>query len=235
VTDSLHNLRAILFDFGGTLDGPGEPWIERFALAYRAAGLDVTPDCLHDAVGYGTREGYRAPRVARFGLHDTVAFHVACQFEHLRIRNDRAAATIVNTFVTRTAAALVDSHVLLARLAARFRLGVVSNFYGNVERILVECRIAPLLGTIIDSTVVGVSKPDPDIFALAVKRLGVCEDVTLFVGDSIEQDIKPARAAGLRTAWLVGARTDFVAADADLCLRSLGELDALLDSSNSTH
>jgi FMN phosphatase YigB (HAD superfamily) len=222
-------LRVILFDFGGTLDAPGRPWIERFAAAYKGAGLDVPYDRLRAAVGYGTEQAYNNPDLAGFGLRETVAFHVARQFAHLNIDSPGVADTIVADFLAGTVLGLAESRAVLERLSRRFRLGVVSNFYGNVERLLRDADIAPLLALVVDSAVVGIRKPDPRIFTLAVERLGVPARRALFVGDSMQQDIVPARAAGLRTAWLAGAHqpaTDY-ALGADLRLHSLGELEQL--------
>ena len=223
----MHELRAILFDFGGTLDGPGEPWVDRFAATYRESGVAIAGDDLRVAVGYGTRQAYHTPSVPGFSLRQTVAFHVACQFAQLTIEDPTAADAITARFVARTEAALAESHALLERLAGRFQLGVVSNFYGNVARILADAGFTHLLATIIDSTVVGVSKPDPRIFALAVERLGVPAAAALYVGDSLEQDIRPAHAAGLRTAW-VTPETDRREVPADLRLRRLAELEQFI-------
>jgi putative hydrolase of the HAD superfamily len=203
-------LRAILFDFGGTLDGAGQSWGDRFAAAYDAHDLAVPRERLREATGHGTRQAYREPAVRGFGLEATVAFHVACQFSYLGIEDRAAADAVVRTFLAVSVAALQESRAVLARLGHRFRLGVVSNFYGNLDRILHSSGIAPLLGVTCDSTLEGVSKPDPRIF-----------------GDSYEQDIVPARAAGMRTAWLLArqpARDDSVA---DLRLDTLAELERL--------
>jgi putative hydrolase of the HAD superfamily len=220
-------LRAILFDFGGTLDGAGQSWGDRFAAAYDAHDLAVPRERLREATGHGTRQAYREPAVRGFGLEATVAFHVACQFSYLGIEDRAAADAVVRTFLAVSMAALQESRAVLARLGHRFRLGVVSNFYGNLDRILHSSGIAPLLGVTCDSTLEGVSKPDPRIFMLAVERLGLRSEDVLFVGDSYEQDIVPARAAGMRTAWLLArqpARDDSVA---DLRLDTLAELERL--------
>jgi len=228
VSDRLADLEAILFDFGGTLDADGVAWIDRFAAAYAKAGLDVPLATLREASGHGTRQAYHSPQVAGFDLRATVAFHVACQFAHLKIENPAAAARVVDLFVSWAESALADSRAVLERLSRRFKLGVVSNFYGNVDRILEQAGVAPLLGAIVDSTVAGVSKPDPRIFALALERLQARPAAALFVGDSLEQDIAPARAAGLRTAWLRGERAAGEGTAADVCVQSISDLERLL-------
>lgn len=219
---------AVLFDFGGTLDGPGDPWTDRFVATYREAAIELPVERVRAAVAHGTRRAYDTPQVAGFDLEATVAFHVACQFTRLDIADALLADRIVGAFVSRTVGALADSRAVLDRLSRRFKLGVVSNYYGNVARILAGAGIAPLLSAIVDSTVVGVSKPDPGIFALAVARLGVRPADALFVGDSLEQDIVPARAAGLRTAWLVGLRSAPDDSPADIRVKTLAELERVL-------
>jgi FMN phosphatase YigB (HAD superfamily) len=55
----------------------------------------------------------------------------------------------------------------------------------------------------VDSHVVGVSKPDPRIFAIALDRLGVPATSTWYVGDSPHHDLGGASAAGLGRVYLV--------------------------------
>jgi putative hydrolase of the HAD superfamily len=204
-------VRAILFDYGGTLDG-GIHWLERFAQLYPVAGLDFPLEQIRAAFDHATRRCYGDPAVAAFGLETP------------------AAAAIVAAFVHATRAALAESRVLLSRLRQRVALGVVSNFYGNVHRILEEAELAPLLGAIVDSGVVGVRKPDPEIFTLAVTRLGLEPEEVLHVGDSFEKDIVGAHAAGLRTGWLTGAveRPCCSPECVDVRLRCLADLEPLI-------
>src|SRR5262249_23698929 len=65
------------------------------------------------------------------------------------------------------------SRALLSRLRGRVRIGVVSNFYGNLEVLLAEAGLAAALDTVVESARVGVEKPDPAIYRLAAERLGV--------------------------------------------------------------
>jgi HAD superfamily hydrolase (TIGR01549 family) len=226
------DLRLILFDFGGTLDGPGVPWVDRFAVAYGKAGLDVPAERLRRAAAVGTRSAYDTPAVAGYDLRETVAFHVASQFSHLGIVDAAAAERIVAIFVRDATTALAASLSVLERLRHRFRLGIVSNFYGNLHRVLSSSGIAPLLSSIVDSTVAGVRKPDPRIFELAMAQVGVGATETLYVGDSLEQDIAPARALGLRTAWLMPPLAETISQEqrdsADLCLSALDDLERIL-------
>jgi putative hydrolase of the HAD superfamily len=89
--------------------------------------------------------------------------------------------------------------------AAGMPLGVVSNAAGQIEAVLGRsgvCQVGPGPGTpvrcIVDSTVVGVAKPDPAIFEHAeVHFPGARRDRIAYVGDSVTMDIGGATAAGL--------------------------------------
>ena len=223
--------RAILFDYGGTLDGPASHWLVRFLQLYRDAGLALTFDRFREAFDHATRCGYADPTVAAFDLQALVEFHVARQLEHLGLMIPEIAAQVVHTFMHASRAALADSRAVLGRLYGRVALGVVSNFYGNVERILDDAGFAVLLDTVIDSTCVGVSKPDPAIFGLALQQLDCDPADALYVGDSFEKDVVGARGAGLRSAWLVGTAAPPCPAPelVDVRLRTLTELEALVE------
>jgi FMN phosphatase YigB (HAD superfamily) len=224
-------LRALLFDYGGTLDGGGTHWLDRFLHLYRAAHLELSFVQFRAAFDYATQCAYREPRVAGLDLQGVVAFHVEHHLQHLGVTDEALARRVIGGFVDGARRHLLESRRVLARLQPRIRLGVLSNFYGNVDRLLAEAGIAELLATIIDSTCVGVRKPDPAIFTLAVERLGCAPAEIMYVGDSFENDIVAAHAAGLRTAWLVGT-TEPPCADPDLAdvrLRCLAELEGLAE------
>jgi HAD superfamily hydrolase (TIGR01549 family) len=196
------DLRAVLFDYGGTLDGEASHWLDRFVELYRGAEVDRPFDEIKAAFYQADDAAYRDARIPTASLRDLMDFHVATQLASLGIDDRKLHERLVTEFVTRSERALEASRAVLRSLAGQFRLGVVSNFYGNVDRILADARIAPLLSVIVDSTVVGMSKPDPGIFAHAVAALEMSPAAVLHVGDSYERDVCAAHAAGLRTAWL---------------------------------
>src|SRR5207247_958212 len=91
---------------------------------------------------------------------------------------------------------------VLERLAGRYRLGVVSNFTGNLRPCLEELGLARLFAVLSDSALVGWSKPDPRIFGHALAALQVAPQRAWMVGDNFEADIRGAAGVGLRTCWL---------------------------------
>jgi HAD superfamily hydrolase (TIGR01509 family) len=87
---------------------------------------------------------------------------------------------------------------VLATLRARgYTLAVVSNADGRVPDALAVGGIAEHFATIIDSHLVGVEKPDPRIFALALDACGAEPSHAVYVGDIYEIDVRGARGAGL--------------------------------------
>ena len=81
--------------------------------------------------------------------------------------------------------------------SAGYKLAIVSNAEGQVEADTKRFGLAPYFDVIIDSHIVGVAKPDPRIFHIALARLGVAPDEARFAGDIFSIDILGARAAGI--------------------------------------
>jgi putative hydrolase of the HAD superfamily len=86
---------------------------------------------------------------------------------------------------------------------AGFRLGVVSNALGNIEADAARYGLAEYFDVIIDSHVVGVAKPDPRIFHIALERMRMSPGEALFAGDLYSIDMVGALAAGLRGCKLI--------------------------------
>jgi putative hydrolase of the HAD superfamily len=78
-----------------------------------------------------------------------------------------------------------------------YRVGVISNSDGSVAAVLDECGFGGQFETIIDSAVVGVAKPDPEIFRIATEAMGVDAGETAYVGDIPSVDVTGARASGI--------------------------------------
>jgi putative hydrolase of the HAD superfamily len=99
---------------------------------------------------------------------------------------------------------------LLTELQGRgVPIGVVSNATGMVAEVLAElgvCQVGPGRGAevavVVDSAIVGVEKPDPRIFSFALQVIDVPAERTLYVGDTVRNDVLGARAAGLHPLQL---------------------------------
>jgi putative hydrolase of the HAD superfamily len=94
---------------------------------------------------------------------------------------------------------------LRALQASGVRLGVISNADGTIADVLRRLEIAQLgpgpgveMEVLLDSTVVGIAKPDPRIFDMALAEMGLDPSEAWYVGDMPGFDVVGARAAGLR-------------------------------------
>lgn len=81
--------------------------------------------------------------------------------------------------------------------AAGIRLGVVSNSEGGLARLLERVGLHAAFDVVVDSGVEGCSKPDPEIFWRACRRLGVAPARCVYAGDLPEVDVVGARRAGI--------------------------------------
>lgn len=121
---------------------------------------------------------------------------------------------------------------ILERLGRRYRLGVVSNSNGTVAELLARLNLASHFEAIIDSSVVGVEKPDPRIFHIALERMKAEPESTLYVGDIYHVDVVGARRAGLRAVLLDPGDLH---GDKDCPrIRRLEELEPLLDGNKNS-
>ena len=78
-------------------------------------------------------------------------------------------------------------------------LVAVSNWDCSLPRVLDGCGLAELLDGTVTSAEAGSRKPDPEIFELALELAGCDADDALHVGDTAEEDVAGARAAGIRS------------------------------------
>jgi putative hydrolase of the HAD superfamily len=91
---------------------------------------------------------------------------------------------------------------LLDAVRQRARIGIVSNnLLDEQQDKLRHCALDQYIDVLVVSEEAGVSKPDPEIFRIALDRLGCGADEAVMVGDSWAADIAGARAAGIRAVW----------------------------------
>src|SRR5436190_24000356 len=121
-------IRAILFDMGGTLDGDGQHWLDRFVGLYRAFGVTLPRETLRGGFDEAERRASSDRVIASAGFRQMIELHVKWQLSHLGLTNDRLEQHLIAGFVTPVEKAVAANVRLLAELVERgFDLGVVSN------------------------------------------------------------------------------------------------------------
>lgn len=123
-----------------------------------------------------------------------------------------------------------DAHETLARLATRgLTLALLSNADDDfLQPALTRSRLR--FSVVESSESLRAYKPHRAIFDALCERLGLEPAAVLYVGDSLPTDVRGARHAGLRTAWIKRSERDYPEQlpQPDLELRSLAELPELL-------
>ncbi|MDR7553969.1 MAG: HAD-IA family hydrolase [Armatimonadota bacterium] len=202
MTVSARRIRGVFFDAGNTLI---RMEYRAIAGALAAHGVQVSPSDVQRAEWRARvrLDASLAPGASTEHA-DTGARYLAYVLEELGVRDPvvrlaldawrRAYNPPVGlwTDVEPEAAAALE----LAR-GAGLRVAVISNSNGSVRGILEEVGLARHLEFVIDSSEVGVEKPDPRIFTIALDRAGLAPAEAAYVGDLYSVDVVGARVAGL--------------------------------------
>ena len=193
-------IKGILIDFGGTIDSDGIHWFNAFQEAY-AMVADVPHDLLWDAYVHTERTLGRNPVIKPTDTFcKTLQIKIALQTEYLQSKGITITAqdTILDTCYNKVVKHIsIVSKPVLEKI--QLPMVLVTNFYGNMHTVLAEFGLDHLFKDVIESAVVGVRKPDPEIFRLGVKALGLEPSETIMIGDSLDKDIIPAQAIGCHT------------------------------------
>ena len=88
---------------------------------------------------------------------------------------------------------------VLRDLKQGFHLGIIANQHPPVKDAIAGYGIAPLFDVMVISEIVHLFKPDPAIFQYGLKEAGIGAADAVFVGDRPDNDIGPAKAAGMKT------------------------------------
>lgn len=232
---------TLLFDFGGTLDTVGCHWGKFLWHAYERNAIPVTEGQFRDAYVHAERTlGKQAIIQSTDTFLSMLTTKIRIEFDYL-VRSgwiavnedeaERMQRSLVKDVYERVKANLTVSRSVLTELRKEYRIGLVTNFYGNMSVVLDEFGLASLFDTVTESAVVGVRKPDPQIFRSAVKALDVETENVIVIGDSYSKDILPAHEIGCHTIWLKGegwVSEELTTCEADYIIKDLYEVEPVL-------
>jgi len=202
----LNGYKAVFFDVGGTLLKVHPSVGHVYARHAQPYGYDGDPDALNQrfrqqwkAMGgmesLGTARGPEVERafwkelvrrvfepypLQRFDVFFDEIYEVFRSREHWKIFDD------------------VTDSGLLDRLKERgVVMGVISNWDSRLPEIIDNTGLGRYFRFVLASTVIGSAKPDPGIFAEALKRSGAQPHEACHIGDEVATDFEGARGAGL--------------------------------------
>ncbi|MCO5176159.1 MAG: HAD family hydrolase [Thermomicrobiales bacterium] len=123
-----------------------------------------------------------------------------------------------------------DSLEVVAAISEIANVGIITNGPTTIQRAKIDMfHLTAHFPVIVVSEEVGVWKPDPRIFAIALERSGHRPEDAIYVGDSIEHDIPGAHAAGMRSVWMTRRERAWTGGEPpDAVVASLQELLPLL-------
>ncbi|MBQ4414078.1 MAG: HAD family hydrolase [Prevotella sp.] len=203
-------IKGYIFDYGGTLDTGGQHRGKVIWHAYERQQVPVSEEAFRDAYVHAERTLGRNPIIQPdFTFYKTIETKIRIQLEYLQEKNDVSSVSsylkpLTDSLYEATVKETAKSREVLLQLKQQYPMVLVSNFYGNIATVLQEFKLDGIFNKIIESAVVGVRKPDPQIFTLGVEALGMQPDEVVVVGDSMDKDIIPAGKAGCHTVWFKG-------------------------------
>jgi putative hydrolase of the HAD superfamily len=231
-------IRAVFLDAGNTLMFPR---IEVIIADLKERGYSVILEdfCLAERVAKQKLDDWLWPQIRAGEVPMQIDHYYWSEYLHELIRrlgtpeSERGELTrrLVESFqnIQLWSRVMPDTPAFLERLLAQgYLLGVISNSTGTLEGQLIRLGLGRYFQTILDSAIVGIQKPHPGIFKLALQRAAVEGSEAVFVGDTYATDVGGAQLAGLR-----GVLMDSIGAYPDAtCPRisSLPELARILES-----
>ncbi len=174
------DIENIIFDFGGTLDGNGIHWRDRFFYLIKKQIPALTWEQFEYADHRSIADFVADERTKSRTLRQSAETILSGINHYLPIGIIDLALT-TEQFCQPAEEFLKRNRDFLEKLASSYRLGVISNNFGNTQGWCDEYELTPLLDTVIDSTVVGIEKPDPKIFYLALDEMGISSKNSVYV------------------------------------------------------
>jgi len=226
-------LRALLFDLDHTLFDTERT--ERRALRSVASAIDVRLGgagiVAYQQINTHVWAEYRAGRLTSKEMR---VLRFERWLKHLdRASHDprRIAKLYLETFSSHGDLIAGAAAALRSTSALGHRLGVVTNGIDRVQRRrLAASGLAPHFRTVVTSERVGITKPDPRIIELALRRLRVSPDEALYVGDDPSIDGRAAHDAGVKFVWFNprgNTRPDHLDAERTTVIARLADIAAL--------
>jgi putative hydrolase of the HAD superfamily len=201
---------VVFLDAGQTIFEPDPPVGVRYAQVAAKYGLNVAPADMEKAFRQAYRD--RSQRQALSALTSNEAERTWWRELAWDLFRRFGAVTAFDDCFEELYAVFAHAEAwrvfpevpaFLAESARRgLRLALVSNWDSRLETLCRELALTPAFKFILYSAGAGVAKPNPDIFHQALRRMGAAPEEALHVGDSWDEDVLGARAAGLDAVWL---------------------------------
>lgn len=208
----MSSVEMIFFDAGETLIRPYPSFPELFAQVCARRGVQVAPATVSEVqerlaphlVDLAEDTGVAAPSLDPDDSRVFWMFLYRRLLEELEIDDPVLPEELYDTFSTSTSYKVFDDVLpVLERLdSAGFRLGLISNFEGWLQNVLVEQELGETFDVSVISGLVGVEKPDTRIYEIAIEHAAIEPRKAVHIGDSMAMDVRPATEVGMTAVLL---------------------------------
>jgi putative hydrolase of the HAD superfamily len=218
-------LKAVLFDFDDTLvetSGSREERARRAHQRLTDAGHQVGWSAFWRSVNEFQSDGYRrgvSPVMRDLGLEGTPL-----------------ARECIDLWFFKGCEELIwlspGCVEVLHELRQRFMLGIITNGVEDAQKHkFAHTGLEEFFDVFLPSGEVGIHKPDPRIFHIALERLGMLAHEAVFVGDNLDLDIGGSQRVGMSGIWDNPRRrpNDFYDIVPDATIRHLSELPTVIE------
>ena len=222
------SVRAVLFDALGTLVRLEPPAPRLRAELRRVAGVDVGDEAAERAfraeIAYYLEHHLEGRDAASLDdLRRRCAAVIAAELGEHGVEPAAAGEALLGSLEF---TAFEDAAPALRALrGGGNRIVVASNWDCSLPEFLERAGLIELVDGVVSSALVGRAKPAPEVFLEALREAGAAPEEALHVGDSVENDVQGARAAGVRAVLLSRAGAPPGGVES---IRSLAEVPALV-------
>jgi FMN phosphatase YigB (HAD superfamily) len=225
-------LEAVFFDVGGPVY-PDDSFRDALLVSLDELRADRGEGPTDRELFTGTYDGIRA---AQSG-----SLRTALADRFLDGRRDLLKERVRQHWVHPAGSMYDDVVPLFEALHGRVRVGLLANQEAGVVDALRRDGLGDLVDVWGISALVGHEKPSPELFGWALAEAGAAPDRAVHVGNRLDNDVRPARALGLATVWVLRGEapdepTEEQLSEPDLTVRDLtGLADVLLPRVRGSH
>jgi len=205
--------RLLCLDAGFTLLSPRHTLADALSDVLAADGHEITEDELRAAWEEADRwfwDQYHRPANDTWSddgrIEDYWRRYHSVMLERLGVgaRREMLDRILASQFSTDAWELFPDVEPMLAAVRSLdgMQIGIVSDWGSNLRPIIVALGIDRYFDFVLASGAVGVAKPNPAFYRMALDHAGVGPDEALMVGDSYRADVRGAWSAGMDAAWL---------------------------------
>jgi HAD superfamily hydrolase (TIGR01549 family) len=185
----MQDARWLFFDLGNTLISEERAWerrIQRLVSSLERYGRRRAIEEVRAAVREASEEF--APRLITRAIEKLIDDLECRKLILAEARYDKGLESLYE-----------GAEQTLRALSSRYRIGVIANQPAGTEERLTKWGLMPFISICLSSTEVGLEKPDPAIFQLALSQSACQPPQAVMIGDRLDNDIRPARLLGWKT------------------------------------